>query len=239
MLILALTALGSISIAVALALALVQRPSLPQIPPSPLTSLNARQGELGLYDGRDNSGHNSNGSFILDRAGDARPDPQYKADIVPETRGYHDILWASVRRMVVVDGGGNNNNSNGGDSPAFLLTIKLAGDPNLNEKYETSYVWHIMTPSHAYTVLLPNFAQDSNFTAKGWYFAVYDNTASRYVVPMTRIFDMPKGEGAVEFPLDASYIGNPSSFYYWVSVHVRVDTRNLDKPPDYMMDYAP
>jgi hypothetical protein len=48
---------------------------------------------------------------------------------------------------------------------------------------------------------------------------------------------MPKDK--VEFPLAASYIGTPRSFHYWVSVSVRVDTQNLDKPPDYLMDYAP
>jgi hypothetical protein len=48
---------------------------------------------------------------------------------------------------------------------------------------------------------------------------------------------MPKDR--VEFPLAASYIGSPRSFYYWVNVSVRVDTQNLDKPPEYLMDYAP
>lgn len=163
-------------------------------------------------------------SLILDRRGDASPEQEYDADIVPEVKGYHDILWAGVKKRM--------------DDGTILLTLQLAGDPNLNKGYETNYMWHIITREHAYTVLFPNFARDANFKAKGWYFAVYDNTANKYIVPITQISNIST-EDTVEFPLDASYIGNPSSFYYWVSVHVRVDTKNLDKPPDYLMDYAP
>jgi hypothetical protein len=175
-----------------------------------------------------NNNDNNNSSLIVDQKGDARPDQQYKTSIVPAVMGYHDILWADVRKT-----------ANGDDDGTFLLTAGLAGDPNLNEKYETTYVWHIMTSfNHVYTVILPNFAPDSGFAAKGWYFAVYNNTGQKYTVPMTRIsFDMPRDR--VEFPLEASLVGSPQSFHYWVSVHVRVDSQNLDKPPDYLMDYAP
>lgn len=169
--------------------------------------------ELGLYSGKP--------SLVLDKRGDARPQQQYQTEIVPDVKGYHDITSAGVKK---IDG-------------AFLLTIWLAGDPNLNEKYETNYVWRITTPDHAYTVLLPNFAPDGNFAAKGWYFAVYNNTAGKYVVPMTQIPAMP--DDRVEFPVESSYIGSPQSFHYWVSVQVRVDAENLNKPPDYLMDYAP
>ncbi len=168
---------------------------------------------LGYYDGLE--------SRIQDKRNDAVAVQQYEADVVPEVRGYHDILAASVKE---IDG-------------AFLLTIELAGNPNLNEKYETNYVWHIITRDHVYVVFMPNFAADSNFPKKGWYFAVYDETLQRYVVPITKISDMP--DNSVQFPVESSYIGNPSSFSYWVSVLVRVDTENLDKPPEYLMDYAP
>lgn len=212
--IIASTAFVSLLI-VSIAAFIVLRWSLP-LPSSLTPPSSPATSELGFYNGIQNS-------LILDRHGDAKPEQEYDTDIVPEVKGYHDILWAGVKKRM--DG-------------TFLLTVQLAGPPNLNERYETNYVWHIVTREHAYTVLFPNFAQDANFTTKGWYFAVYDNTANRYIVPMTQISNMPK-EDMVEFPLDASYIGNPSSFYYWVSVHVRVDTKNLDKPPDYLMDYAP
>lgn len=168
---------------------------------------------LGYYDGLENR--------IQDKRNDAVAVQQYEADVVPEVRGYHDILAASVKEI------------NG----AFLLTVELAGNPNLNEKYETNYVWHIITRDHVYVVFMPNFAADSNFPKKGWYFAVYDETLQRYVVPITKISDMP--DNSVQFPVESAYIGNPSSFSYWVSVLVRVDTENLDKPPEYLMDYAP
>jgi hypothetical protein len=169
--------------------------------------------DLGYYDGLE--------SRIQDMPNDAAAVQQYEADVVPEVRDYHDILAASVKE---IDG-------------AFLLTIELAGNPNLNEKYETNYVWHIITSDHVYTVFMPNFADDSNFPKKGWYFAVYDETLQRYVVPITKISDMP--QNSVQFPVESTYIGNPSSFSYWVSVLVRVDSENLDEPPEYLMDYAP
>ncbi len=183
-----------------------------------LTGISGRTGQhvtsdLGYYNGPE--------SRIQDKRDDAVAVQEYEADIVPEVRGYHDILAASVKK---IDG-------------AFLLTIELAGNPNLNEKYETNYVWHIITSDHVYTVFMPNFAADSNFPKKGWYFAVYDETLQRYAVPIARISDMP--DNSVQFPVESTYIGNPSSFSYWVSVLVRVDSKNLDKPPEYLMDYAP
>ncbi|UVS69048.1 hypothetical protein NWT39_14220 [Nitrososphaera viennensis] len=211
--VIAATSLILIAVVVAFASGVLQQSSL-----SPSSSSPAMQNDkIGFYTGTDN------GSLIVDQRGDARPDKQYKTSTVPAVMGYHDILWAGVRKI--------------DNSGAFLLTAGLAGDPNMNEKYETTYVWHIITSTHVYTAILPNFAPDSNFAAKGWYFAVYNNTREKYIVPMTRISDMPKDR--VEFPLEASLIGNPQSFHYWVSVHVRVDAQNLDKPPDYLMDYAP
>lgn len=225
-----IAAIGLVLIAMGVAFAsgaLQSFSSLPLQPPpsSPLSLLpllsplvqNEKE-KVGFYNGTDNSG-----SLIVDQKGDAGPDKQYKTRVVPNVMGYHDILWAGVRKI--------------DDDNALLLTTGLAGDPNMNEKYETTYVWHIITSTGVYTAILPNFAADSDFAAKGWYFAVYNNTGERYMVPMTRISDMPKDR--VEFPLKASLIGNPQSFHYWVSVHVRVDAQNLNKPPDYLMDYAP
>jgi hypothetical protein len=173
--------------------------------------------ELGFFDGTSNS-------LILDRKGDAKPEQQYASSVVPEVKGYHDIVAASVKKV---------------DGRTITMSIMLAGDPNLNEKYETNYMWHIITPTNkTYTVLFPNFAQDSNFTLKGWFFAVFNNTSGKYVVPLTRVASVMPND-RVEFPLDVSYIGSPKSFYYWVSVSVRVDTKNLDKPPEFLMDHAP
>lgn len=159
-------------------------------------------------------------SIVLDKRGDAVAQMQYQSDVEPEVKAYHDILAASVKK---IDG-------------AFLFTIDLAGDPNLNEKYETNYVWHIISDK-TYTILMPNFAADSGFASKGWYLAVYDNTDSKYILEMTKISDMPQDR--VQFPVDAQLIGNPASFSYWVSIHVRTDSKNLEKPPDYLMDFAP
>ncbi len=171
---------------------------------------------------------NGAGSLIVDQKGDAKPDKQYNSHIVPNVMGYHDILWAGVRKI----------NDNSGSGSYFLLTIGLAGDPDMNKKYETTYVWHIITSKDVYTAILPNFGPDSNFAAKGWYFAIYNNTGGNYVVPMTQL-SASMSKDQVEIPLDAPLIGNPESFHYWVSVQVRVDSQNLDKPPDYLMDYAP
>jgi hypothetical protein len=219
-----------ISIAVVAAFAFEVLQSSSSLPPSssssplllsPPAMQNDNKEQVGFFTGTNN---NDDSSLVVDPKGDAWPDKQYETSIVPAVKGYHDILWAEVRKIT----GGT-----------FLLTIGLDGNPNLNEKYETAYVWHIITSSnHVYTVILPNFAPDSSFAAKGWYFAVYNNTGQKYAVPMTRMsFDMPKDR--VEFPLEESLVGSPQSFHYWVSVHVRVDSQNLDKPPDYLMDYAP
>ena len=65
--------------------------------------------------------------------------------------------------------------------------MDLAGDPNKNEKYETAYIWLLYyntsntnrsLPRHEeqiYTLIIPNFAPDSNFSLKGWYMAVFNN----------------------------------------------------------------
>jgi hypothetical protein len=103
----------------------------------------------------------------------------------------------------------------------LLLTIDLAGDANKNEKYETVYLWFInyndgLNGKH-YTVIIPNFAADSNFKNKhGWYLAIYNNTNNSYTLPLSKISDMPKNK--VQVFIDPDFIGNPSSFKYLVSV---------------------
>jgi hypothetical protein len=164
------------------------------------------------------------------RIGDPRSDvnPVYQQNgsaTIPQIRDYHDILGASVKKQ------GN----------AFLFSIELAGNPNENENYETLYQWNIVAEldgkEQQYRIFFPHFAiGDNSTTERGWYFAVFDMTADIYVVPMTKISDMP--EDKVEYPVKDFFIGNPSSFRYWVDVYVRSNS-TLIGPPDYLMDYAP
>jgi hypothetical protein len=143
---------------------------------------------------------------------------------IPQVRDYHDILGASVVKR----------------GEAFLFAINLAGNPNNNEDYETLYRWHIITTSpitnreQQYTIMFPNFAH-GNSTTDGWYFAVYDETVDTYIVPLTKIEDMP--EDSVEYRVKDSNIGAPTRFIYWVDVSTRVNA-SLGEP-DYLMDYAP
>jgi hypothetical protein len=127
--------------------------------------------------------------------------------------------------------------------------MDLAGDPNKNEKYETAYIWLLYyntgntdrgSSGHEeriYTLIVPNFAPDSNFSLKGWYMVVFNNTANTYVLPLSRISDMPKDK--VQVFIDPSLIGSPSSFNYMTCVMVRVNSTFLNKEPDYLMDSAP
>ena len=63
---------------------------------------------------------------------DARDDPSlvrlYRTNVIPEIKGYHDILTANVKKV---------------SDNKLLLSIELAGDANRNEKYETVYIWVI------------------------------------------------------------------------------------------------
>jgi hypothetical protein len=144
---------------------------------------------------------------------------------VPEARDYHDILRASVQKR----------------GEAFFLTVVLAGNPNDNDKYEIQYRWHIITTSpitnreQQYIIRFQNSAFGGNSTMQGWYFAVFDRTVGRFIVPPTSIPDMT--DNRVEFPIEDFYIGNPSSFSYWIDVSVRVNA--TFGQPDYIMDYAP
>ncbi len=167
-------------------------------------------------------------SSISDSKGDAKLAPVYKSQIIPEIKDYHDILAASVNKIT---------------DNKLILSLDLAGDPNMNEKYETVYLWVInyTNPStektQYYTVIIPNFAEDSNFGIKGWNFAIFDNVAQSYVLPLSKLSSMPKNK--VEVAFDPILIGNPASFNYMVSVMIRVNSTYLHKPPDYLVDSAP
>ena len=173
---------------------------------------------------------------VQDSVGDAKLIPLYKTDIFPKVRDYHDILSAEVNK-VSKDKNGNN---------LLLLTIDLAGDANKNEKYETVYLWFIIyndglndkDQQKSYTVIIPNFAADSNFKNKhGWYLAIFNNTNNSYTLPLSKISEMPKNK--VQVFIDPDFIGNPPSFNYLVSVMIRVNSTFLNKPPDYLVDSVP
>lgn len=168
-------------------------------------------------------------SKVQDPAGDAEAVLQTSgAPLVPDVRGHHDILAATVRKA--------------GDS--FTLTVDLAGDPNVDDKLETNYMWHLVTSGsfaqeeRHYIVMIFNFAPGFNHTFQGWYYAVFDSTNDSYVLPQTAIEgQMP--DGRVEYSIHESLIGYPSNFRYWVSVYSRVDSSSFDDPPEYLMDHAP
>jgi hypothetical protein len=151
----------------------------------------------------------------------------YRTAITPEVKGYHDILTASANEI-------NNK---------LLLSIEIAGDPNDNKKHETTYLWFINYTNKItgkeqfYTVIIPNFPVGSNFEAVGWNVAIFNNTSNSYTLPLSRISDMPKDK--VEVFFDPTFIGNPSSFNYMVSVMIRVNSGFIEKPPDYLVDSAP
>ena len=208
-------------LAIAVAIAILVPVSIGLSGFGPEIKIGGRQ-TLGTY--------NNAESKIEDAQGDVMPVyQQIGTQSVPEAKDYYDILEASVQKQ--------------GD--VFFFTIKLAGNPNANDKYETQYRWHIITISpitnreQQYTILFQNYASNvnnsSNATAKGWYFAVFDRTVGRFIVAPTSIPAMP--DDRVEFPVEDLYIGNPSSFSYWVDVSVRVN--GTFSQPDYIMDYAP
>lgn len=179
-----------------------------------LAGLGPEAERLGFYNGAD--------SRIGDARGDVQPVYQQDGSVTsPQVSDYHDIVGASVKKQ----------------GEAFLFTIEIAGNPNENENHETLYLWNMVTDrEHHYRILLPHFATGNGTTERGWYFAVFNMTADAYVVPMTKISDMP--EDRVEFSVADFFIGNPPSFRYWVDVYVRT-SNTLVGPPDYLMDYAP
>jgi hypothetical protein len=172
-------------------------------------------------------------SEITDARLGVKPIQIYRTKIVPGIKDYYDILSLRVDKV----------------NDRLIFSMDLAGDPNKNEKYETAYIWLLYyntsntdrsSPAHEkriYTLIIPNFAPDSNFFLKGWYMAVFNNTANTYVLPLARISGMPKDK--VQVFIDPSLIGNPSSFDYMACVMVRVNSTFLNKAPDYLMDSAP
>jgi hypothetical protein len=173
------------------------------------------------------------GNEIKGVRGDVRPIQIYRSNITPEVKDYYDILSASVMKI-------NNK---------LTFTMDLDGDSNKNEKYETAYIWllyynasdidRISTSNNeqVYTLIIPNFGLDSDFSLKGWYIAVFNNTADTYTLPIAKISNMPKDK--VQVFIDPSLIGSPSSFNYMTCVMVRVNSTFLNKPPDYLMDSVP
>ncbi len=184
----------------------------------PEIRIGARQ-SVGVY-------NNNADSRIEDVKGDVTPVYQQNGtEVVPEVMDHHDILGASVQKR----------------GEAFFFTIELAGNPNDNDRYETQYRWHIITTSpitnreQQYIIRFQNFASNDNSTLQGWYFSVFDRTVGRFIISPTSIPDMP--DNRIEFPIEDLYIGNPSSFSYWVDASVRVN--GTFGQPDYIMDYAP
>ena len=184
-----------------------------------------------------NSASSSNNE-IKDPKGDVKPIQIYTTNIIPLNKDYYDILLSSVKKV----------------HDKLVFSMDLAGDPNKNEKYETTYIWllyHINNPKdninlkgnsksdidQIYTLIIPNFAVDSNFKQKGWYMAVFNNTDNSYSLPLVKITNMPKNK--VQVFIDPLLIANLSSFNYLTSVMVRVNSTFLNKPPDYLMDSAP
>ena len=184
----------------------------------PEIRIGARQ-SVGVY-------NNNADSRIEDVKGDVTPVYQQNGtEVVPEVMDHHDILGASVQKR----------------GEAFFFTIELAGNPNDNDRYETQYRWHIITTSpitnreQQYIIRFQNFASNDNSTLQGWYFSVFDRTVGRFIISPTSIPGMP--DNRIEFPIEDLYIGNPSSFSYWVDASVRVN--GTFGQPDYIMDYAP
>ena len=177
-------------------------------------------------------------STIIDPKGDVRQIQIYRSKTIPEIKDYYDILSTNIDKI------------NG----KLVFSMDLAGDPNKNERYETAYIWLLYynktdsrilprdnytkyDTEQIYTIIIPNFAADSKFKSKGWYMAIFNNTNNQYVLPMTKISEMPNNK--VQVFIDPKLIGNPSSLNYLTSVMVRVNSTFLDKPPDFLMDSAP
>lgn len=177
------------------------------------------------------------GANIVDAKGDTKLVSLYQTDIVPQLKGYHDILSSQVTKL---------------DDGKLQLTLDIAGDANQNVKYETVYLWLIYysTPLadtysidskrvSLYTIFIPNFGIGSNFGSigEGWYIAIFNNTNGAFSLPLSKIPNMPKDK--VQIYVDAAFIGNPSTFKYIVSAMIRVNNTFLDKAPDYIVDSVP
>ncbi len=169
---------------------------------------------------------------LIGKTKDAKNDAKllslYETAIMPSVQDYHDIISSEVYRV---------------SNDRLLFTIQLDGNPNHNERFETAYVWLLSQKDlvsgkgQIYTIIIPNFANDSSFDNKGWYLAVFNNTNNQYSLPLSKLKDMP--ESSVVVSIDPSFLGNTFSFNYSTAVMVRVNDTIVAKAPDYLMDSAP
>ncbi len=153
---------------------------------------------------------------LIGKTKDAKNDAQllslYETTIMPAVQDYHDIISSEVYRI------GNDR---------LLFTVQIDGNPNHNERFETVYVWLLSQndlvsgKGQIYTIVIPNFANDSAFDNKGWYLAVVNNTNNQYSLPLSKLKDMP--ESSMEVSIDSSFLGNTFSFNYSTAVMVRVN----------------
>ncbi|MGN6709191.1 MAG: hypothetical protein ACTHKF_07580 [Candidatus Nitrosocosmicus sp.] len=185
--------------------------------------------------------HNNVVSIIKSDKADIQPIQIYNTSIIPKIRDYYNILSASVNYT-------NNR--------LLVFSMDLAGNPNKNERYETSYIWllyyndsnsiyygnktknlSLQNKEQIYTLMISNFATDSKFKLKGWYMAIFNNTNGSYTLPFVKLPGMP--ENKVEVFVPPYLLGSPSFFDYLTCVSVRVNSTFLNKPPDYVMDSLP
>lgn len=164
-------------------------------------------------------------SSIDDSLGDASATPVFIKSEEPVVQDYHDIVSASVQRL---------------NGEELLLTVEVAGDPNLNLTYETVYIWIIdypsLTGSQRYTIVIPNFPSELGVQPIGWHAAIFDNNANRWVVPLRSI--APMEDNKVEINIDPEIIGSPPFLWWQVYVMVGVDPQSHETP-DFVMDFAP
>jgi hypothetical protein len=133
---------------------------------------------------------------INDSKGDTKLVSLQNTKIVPQVKDYYDILSADINKI---------------DNNKFQLTIDLGGDPNQNKNYEVVYlclIYYALPDAldghkvdQLYTTIVPNFGSGSNFGNKevGWYMAIFNNTNNSYVLPLSRISDMPMNKVEVFF----------------------------------------
>jgi hypothetical protein len=179
--------------------------------------------------------HNGVVSMIKNKRENIQPVQIYKSAIIPKIKEYYDIISASINYT-------NNK--------LLIFSMDLAGDPNENEKYETSYIWllyyndgnkttnlSLQDKEQIYTLIISNYAEDSKFKLKGWYMTIFNNTDNSYTLPPIKLPSMPKNK--VEVYIPPYLFGSPAFFDYLTCVTVRVNTTFLNKPPDFVMDSLP
>ncbi|MFL6354974.1 MAG: hypothetical protein ACJ71C_00210, partial [Nitrososphaeraceae archaeon] len=144
------------------------------------------------------------GSEIKGVRGDVTAIQIYRSTITPEVKDYYDIISVSVMKI-------SNKLTFTMDLVAYIWLLY----------YNASDINRISTSKNneqVYTLIIPNFASNSDFSLKGWDVAVFNNTADTYTLPLAKISNMPKNK--VQVFIDPSLIGNPSSFNYLTCVMV-------------------